>query len=146
MDEDPDFDYEMDPQAPYASMQGSAEEVMDDVRGEGMPMSDAGMQSEPIDKASYDVDFHDSANTQHASSDVQFSTEAPESESSGYIVDGQIAETSHGPSEDHVYESGPTITVGEEVKAPEEAFPTGTTAVQTHQESSTIITDRKSVV
>ncbi|CCF52957.1 hypothetical protein NDA14_005616 [Ustilago hordei] len=140
MDEDPDFDYEMDPQAPYASMQGSAEEVMDDVRSEGMPMSDAGMQSKPIDKASYDVDFHDSANTQHASSDVQFSTEAPESESSGYIVDGQIAETSHGPSEDHVYESGPTITVGEEVKAPEEAFPTGTTAVQTHQESSTIIT------
>ncbi|SPC62534.1 uncharacterized protein UHOD_04332 [Ustilago sp. UG-2017b] len=140
MDEDPDFDYEMDPQAAYASMQGSAEEVMDDVRSEGMPMSDAGMQSEPIDKASYDVDFQDSANTQHASSDVQFSTEAPESESSGYIVDGQIVETSHGPSEDHVYESGPTITVREEVKGPEEAFPTGTTAVQTHQESSTIIT------
>ncbi|KAJ1032927.1 hypothetical protein NDA16_000206 [Ustilago loliicola] len=140
MDEDPDFDYEMDPQAVYSAIQGSAEEVMDDVGSEGMPMSDAGMHSEPMDKASFDIDFQDSADPQHASSDVQFSTEPTDPETSGYSVDEQIVETSHDPSQNHVYESITTITSEAGAKAPQEAFSTVLAEIQTHPEGNTIIT------
>ncbi len=41
--DDSNFDYEMDPSAAYADYHGSAEEIMDDARSEGMVMSDASL-------------------------------------------------------------------------------------------------------
>ncbi|CDR99141.1 hypothetical protein [Sporisorium scitamineum] len=60
MDANPDFDYEMEPQGAYAAFQSSAEEVMDDLSSEGVPMSDVGVRFETVDKAAIDVDFYDS--------------------------------------------------------------------------------------
>lgn len=144
MDEDPNFDYEMDPQAVYSTVPDSAEEVMDEVGSEGMPMSDAGMHSEPIDKASFDVDFQDSANPQHASSDIHFSTDPTEPEPTSYIADEQIVEISQGPFQNHIYEtttntSEPFLKAPRAPQAPQVAFSTAQTEVQTDQEGNTLV-------
>ncbi|SJX62948.1 uncharacterized protein SRS1_13772 [Sporisorium reilianum f. sp. reilianum] len=61
MDADPDFDYEMEPQTAYAAFPSSAEDAMDELSSEGVPMSDVGVRFEPVDKAAIDVDFYDPA-------------------------------------------------------------------------------------
>lgn len=66
MDEDPNFDYEMEPQATNAGYHPSAEEAMAELNSEGMAMSEVVLRSETTDKSGIDVDFDDSAHPQRS--------------------------------------------------------------------------------
>lgn len=85
MDEDPDFDYEMEPQATYAVLQGSAEEAMDELSSEGMAMSDAGSRSEVLEKA--DVDFNDASIPRQAVDQYPSLPDAPSQAETGGITE-----------------------------------------------------------
>ena len=104
MDEDPDYDYEMDPQAAYLGMHGSTEEAMEDVASEVRAMSDAGMHTEWMDKAGIDVDFQDSADRHHGSADLAAPTEALTAEQPAFIENASITVKDDMPSEDQIYE------------------------------------------
>ncbi|SPO25678.1 uncharacterized protein UTRI_03043 [Ustilago trichophora] len=123
MDDDPDYDYEMDPQATYSGFQGSTEEAtMDDIGSEAMAMSDAGMHTESIEKAAIDVDFQDSTNplresTVHQASSIEASIPA----SASYIENENVPATAHVPSEDHIYEVEAVQEFGGDAKPPHEA-------------------------
>ncbi|GAC93477.1 hypothetical protein PHSY_001042 [Pseudozyma hubeiensis SY62] len=64
MDENPDYDYEMEPQATTAVFQATIEEAMDERSSEGMSMSDSGSRFEALEKAAIDVDFNDALTPQ----------------------------------------------------------------------------------
>ncbi|SPO25536.1 uncharacterized protein UTRI_03043_B [Ustilago trichophora] len=124
MDEDPDYDYEMDPQATYSELQSSTEEAtMDDIGSEGMAMSDAGMHTELIDKAAIDVDFQDSSNPLNESAVHPATIEASTSATSSYKENQDVALTARVPSEDHIYEIEAVQELGGEVKSSHEALP-----------------------
>lgn len=112
MEENPDFDYEMDPQAAYTSFQGSAEEAMDDAGSVSVTMSDAGMQPELHEKAAIDVDFQDSVNASNELLNFPTSTIGSLSAAPAYVQEESMIETVQLPSANHEYEPEPVEEVG----------------------------------
>ncbi|SNX84449.1 uncharacterized protein MEPE_03158 [Melanopsichium pennsylvanicum] len=123
MGEDPDYDYEMDPQAVPAAFGASVEDTMDDVTSESMAMSDSGTYAEAVDKTGIDVDFQDSTNPDYETADLPAPFQASGSISSGQFENVDISGTVVSPSENQVYEVEAAHGVDFKAEVPYEALP-----------------------
>ncbi len=92
MDEDPDFDYEMEPHGADALPQSSHEEVMEDAGSDVVIGSIASGQHGSEDKASLDIDFHDTADLHQQSEAITTQAELalPTQSSSSYMEDAPV--------------------------------------------------------
>ncbi|TKY85834.1 hypothetical protein EX895_005375 [Sporisorium graminicola] len=109
MDANPDFDYEMEPQAAYVTLHSSAEEAMDELSSEGAPMSDIGVRFEPADKVAIDVDFYDPAAVSKTDADLPILTASAthvESEEAIDAPEALLEDHSHtGVSPQYLYDA-----------------------------------------